>query len=157
MKLSTFKSHLQNLDGLTFHLPSGKVIPSHFHITEIGLSTKEFIDCGGTRRSEHKASFQLWTSIDFHHRLKAEKLLRIIDMADVILGEDDLDVEFEYQGDTIGRYGVTFQEGSFVLTPTKTACLAEENCGIPIEKVKQKISEVAEAASGCCSPESDCC
>ena len=154
MKLSEFKNQLQGQDNLSFQLPNGNNVPSHFHITEIGLNTKEFIDCGGTRRSEKKVSFQIWSSIDIDHRLKAEQLLRIIDMAEPILGEEDLDVEFEYQGETIGRYGVKAENGKFFLTATKTACLAEESCGIPVEKVKATINEVA---SSCCSPESGCC
>ncbi len=31
-------------------LPSGGLVPSHFHITEVGRVQKTFVDCGGTRR-----------------------------------------------------------------------------------------------------------
>ena len=37
--------------SLRFALPSGDLVPDHFHVTEVGRIDKAFIDCGGTRRS----------------------------------------------------------------------------------------------------------
>ncbi|CAN5562609.1 hypothetical protein BH10BAC1_BH10BAC1_20660 [soil metagenome] len=75
MKLSDFKKDLIVLDTLTFIQPNGKIVPLHFHITEVGLTTKHFIDCGGTVREEKVVNFQLWEASDFEHRLTASKLL----------------------------------------------------------------------------------
>ena len=47
MKISEFKSIIINLKDIVFVLPSGKKIPSHFHITKIGIIRKQYIDCGG--------------------------------------------------------------------------------------------------------------
>ena len=47
-KLSDFKKHLSILETLTFVQTNGDLVPAHFHITEVGLITKQFIDCGGT-------------------------------------------------------------------------------------------------------------
>ena len=47
MRLSEFKNSLVKQELLTFKLPNGTKIPSHFHVTEVGLITREFIDCGG--------------------------------------------------------------------------------------------------------------
>jgi predicted transcriptional regulator len=44
-KLSEKK--LDTLENVTFQLPDGTTVPEHFHVTEVGLITKNFIDCGG--------------------------------------------------------------------------------------------------------------
>ena len=51
MKLSELKNKLSTVSNLTFVQPNGVFVPRHFHITEIGLVTKHFIDCGGTVRN----------------------------------------------------------------------------------------------------------
>ncbi len=156
MKLSQFKNHLETVDQIHFVLPNGTKIPSHFHITEVGMTTKQFTDCGNTFRISKTATFQLWTSIDFHHRLEPKKILSIINATEKMFAGEDLDIEIEYQQETIGKFGLEFNNNEFVLTNTKTDCLAKDNCGIPIEKIKAKIGEWKEKAS-CCTPESNCC
>ena len=76
MKLSQFKNQLENTDQLEFVLSNGEKVPSHFHITEIGLTTKQFTDCGNTFRTSKTATFQLWTSVDFYHRLEPKKIIK---------------------------------------------------------------------------------
>lgn len=157
MKLSEFKSVLGQMDALLFHLPSGEKIPSHFHVTELGRSTKHFVDCGGTERLEQKATFQLWTSIDLHHRLKAEKLIKIIDIAAPLFEGEDPEVELEYQQETIGRFGLELVDGKLQMTALKTDCLAKDDCGIgaPIAQVKKAMASLTEDA--CCTPGGGCC
>ena len=159
MKLSELKALLSTDPKMQFTLPSQKNIPAHFHITEVGMSTKHFIDCGGTVRQEHKIVMQLWYSIDITHRLKADKLLSIINLSEEKLGLEDLDVEIEYQADTIGRYNLAHNGDHFVLENLFTDCLAKDKCGIPVEKVKVKMNELAGkvADSGCCTPGGGCC
>jgi hypothetical protein len=74
MKLSQVKKHLTGLQGVDFELPNGTFVPEHFHVTEVGVITKHFIDCGGTVRTEKMANFQLWDANNFEHRLKPQKL-----------------------------------------------------------------------------------
>ena len=50
MKLSEIKIHLNKLDKIAFQLPNGSLVPSHFHVTEVGKVSKHFIDCGGSIR-----------------------------------------------------------------------------------------------------------
>jgi hypothetical protein len=119
--------------------------------------TKNFIDCGGTVRNEKVANFQLWNANDTNHRLKPQKLLGIIALSEKVLGIEDLEVEVEYQSDTIGKYGLTFQNGNFVLTTKRTDCLAKENCGVPAEKQKVKLGELETANQSCCAPGGGCC
>lgn len=153
MKLSEFKNQLENTDHLEFVLSNGEKVPTHFHITEIGLTTKQFTDCGNTFRTSKTATFQLWTSVDFYHRLEPKKVIKIIDSTQHIFAGEDLDIEIEYQQDTVGKFGLEYNNGKYVLTNTKTDCLAKSNCGIPTEKIKQNLNEL----TNCCTPNSGCC
>ena len=72
------------------------------------------------------------------------------------MGLEDLDIEVEYQGDTIGKFGLDFDGTNFLLTTKQTDCLAKESCGIPSEKPRIKLRELQEAEP-CCSPNSSCC
>ena len=157
MKLSDIKKLLTTVESVDFKLQNGEMVPEHFHVTEVGLITKHFIDCGGTERIEKVANFQLWNANDYEHRLKPQKLLNIIELSERKLGMGDLEVEVEYQSDTIGKYGLGFDGKIFVLTNKKTACLASDSCGIPPEKLKMKLSDLQPTEQSCCTPGSACC
>lgn len=156
MKLSEIKSTLATAEAVNFILENGTKVPEHFHVTEVGIITKHFIDCGGTVRNEKVANFQLWNANDTDHRLKPQKLLNIIALSEKVLGIEDLEVEVEYQADTIGKYGLRFNGQDFVLTNKQTDCLASDSCGIPAEKRKIKLVELTPEAS-CCTPGGGCC
>jgi len=155
MKLSEIKSHLSAAQAVNFLLPDGNFVPAHFHVTELGLVTKIFIDCGGTLRNEKVVNFQLWSARDFEHRLDPKKLLNIISLSENNLGLGDLEIEVEYQSDTIGKYSLDFHGTAFVLTKKQTACSANDQCGIPQEKLKQIFSESTNNKS--CTTGSGCC
>ena len=160
MKLSEIKSQLRNLETIAFELPDGSLVPNHFHVTEVGKVSKDFIDCGGTRRSEEVVNFQLWDANDYDHRLHPEKLVNIIELSEKVLEIGDLEIEVEYQGDTIGKYGLDFNGNNFLLTSKATDCLAKENCGVPesvSNKVGSMINLVSSEAEGCCTPGGGCC
>lgn len=157
MKLSEFKNHLENLETLEIYLENGQKVPLHFHITEVGLTTKHFTDCGNTFRIKKNATLQLWTSVDYWHRLDPKKVASIITATEKIFEGEDLDIEIEYQQDTIGKFALEFIDNKFVLTATKTDCLAKDSCAFPIEKVKIKMSELQAQIEMCCTPDSGCC
>jgi hypothetical protein len=157
MKLSEFKQHLGNLSQLNFVKPDGSFVPRHFHITEAGLTTKHFIDCGGTVRIEKAISFQVWTANDFKHRLEPQKLKQIITVAEPLFGNEDLDIEIEYQTETISRFGLEFNGHNFLLTAKQTNCLAKDQCGIPPEKLKVNLSDIQTTETSCCTPGGGCC
>ncbi len=158
MKLSEFKTYLKAMPSLQFTLSNGVSIPAHFHITEAGLISKHFIDCGGTIREEKWVSMQIWVAEDTDHRLSPEKLLNIIQTAEKLFGTEDLPLEMEYQSDTIGKYDLELSETHFVLQPKYTDCLAKDNCGVPESKSKVSLSDlVVNNAQGCCTPNSGCC
>jgi len=155
MKLSEIKTHLKTLECIGFQLPNGHLVPKHFHVTEVGKVTKDYIDCGGKVRNEAVVSFQLWEENDYDHRLHPDKLLNIIEMSEKIFNFEDLEIEVEYQGEeTIGKYNLDFDGVNFLLTSKVTACLAIDACGISVEKTKVDIPEVQ--SSGC-DPTSGCC
>ena len=157
MKLSEIKAILAAAEVVNFKLPTGEFVPEHFHVTEIGLVTKHFIDCGGVERFEKVINFQLWNANDTEHRLKPEKLLNIISLSEKKLGITDLEIEVEYQAETIGKYDLDFNGKDFVLVPKQTACLATDACGIPPAKQKVHLVELQTTPQSCCTPGGGCC
>ena len=159
MTLSEIKKHLKKLNTIAFVLPDGSLVPSHFHVTEVGKTTKHFIDCGGTVRQEKKVNFQLWNANDYDHRLHPEKLIHIIELSEDIFNLKDLEIDVEYQGEqSIQKFGLDYQNGQFLLTSTQTNCLAKDKCGIPekqLPKPKVKLADLNNEP--CCSPDGNCC
>ena len=160
MKLSEVKSILKRSENIAFELPNGTLVPNHFHVTEVGKVTKNCIDCGGVVRNEEKVNFQLWNANDYDHRLHPEKLSKIISLSEQKLNIGDLEIEVEYQMEvdglqTIGKFGLDFNGTHFLLTGKQTACLAQDQCGIPVEKQKVRLSD--RNAETCCSPDGNCC
>jgi len=154
MKLSQFKSHLDTLSKLEFKLPNGEYVAPHYHITEVGQINKKFIDCGGKYREENKISMQLFIADDLDHRLSTKKTRFIVEGCENILGLEDLEVEVEYQGSTIEKYGLEPISDGFNMITTETDCLAKDACGI--DKPKVKLSELSESKA-VCEPNSNCC
>jgi hypothetical protein len=75
MKISQFKSALQLAKPETnpvFLQTSGLNVAAHYHITEIGLVLKNYVDCGGIVRQERKATMQIWLANDTDHRLSTQ-------------------------------------------------------------------------------------
>lgn len=158
MKLSEIKKHLSRVVTLSFRLPDGSYVPENFHVTEVGLITKNFIDCGGTIRKETVINFQLWQdSADEDHRLKPEKLLKIIALSEKALGIGDHDIEVEYQDSTIGKYDLEFNSQEFLLLNKQTACLASDKCGVTDAKKKVRLSEIISEQKNSCTPGGGCC
>lgn len=155
MKLSEIKTILATAEAVNFQLENREAVPEHFHVTEVGIITKDFIDCGGKVRHEKVVNFQLWDANDYLHRLKAEKLLNIISLSEKVLGIEDLEIEVEYQSGTIGKYDLAHDGTNFVLLSKQTACLASEACGVG----QNPASEVVNLASTAnnCNPGGSCC
>lgn len=157
MKLSEFKEHLNQTPSLQFIQTDGHPVPAHFHITEAGLTEKHFVDCGGTLRTEKVIHIQMWSSTDTDHRLAPSKVLSILSIYEKHFGTEDLEIEVEYQTETIGRYGLSFHNNQFQLTPKYTDCLASDHCGITPAKKKIAMADLNHGESSCCTPGSGCC
>ncbi|REL25084.1 hypothetical protein DYD21_16105 [Rhodohalobacter sp. SW132] len=144
-------------EQITLLQPDGTPVPHHFHITEAGLATKHFIDCGGTLRKDESLTMQVWVANDTHHRLTPSTLLKILDKAAPLLNSDEIPVEIEYQSEsnTIGKYRLGFNGDAFQLIPTQTECLALDQCGMDV--LKKKAGQVISATGNGCEPNSGCC
>jgi hypothetical protein len=152
MTIAELKQVLPTLATVNFRLPDGAYLPAHFHVTEVGLVTKHFIDCGGMERHESAANFQLWEAGDYDHRLAPQKFLHILHLSSRLLGSEELAIEVEYQQHTIGKFGLAFDGADFVLTPKYTACLAQDACGIPSPALA-----LPQLPTACCAPGGGCC
>jgi Family of unknown function (DUF6428) len=149
MTIQELKKHLASVDALRFVLPSQEAVPAYFHITEVGLSTKHFVDCGGTIRQERAANFQIWFANDTEHRLSVAKFLKIVEKAQPLYQDENIEIEVEYQTElSLSKFGLEFVDGDFQLTSKHTACLAMETCGT---------TAVLESVAACCTPNSSCC
>ena len=167
MKIQSFLQTLAAMSELRWALPDGSLVPAHAHVTEVALMTRRFVDCGGTHRMERRIQLQLWVANDVDHRLEPTKLLRIIRETEAWMEWDNHEVEIEYQGKTIERYGVEIMEGVLALQPLQTNCLAQDRCGLPmLEETSNTTRTVEETVPqpksqapvvGRCKPGSGCC
>jgi hypothetical protein len=154
MKLIELKRHLEEShDSLVrFVLPGGNTVPAAYHLTEVGHVTKNFIDCGGTRRSSEACVLQLWLGDDEAHRLRADKFLRILEMSREIVPSESLSVEVEYEAEVISQYPIaaSHRDGDAIvleLATKHTDCLARQ-LYLPPENLSD---------DACCSASSRCC
>lgn len=150
MKLHEFKTLLQANPDKQFllQLPDGQSVPQSFHITEVGLISKTFIDCGGKVHTRQTCQLQAWIGPDIDHKIEAGKMAAILDKASAIVPSDFLELEIEYEDETISQYPVAdavVSEAAVTLqlTTKHTDCLAKELCIVP--------------ADGDCAPGAGCC
>jgi hypothetical protein len=155
MKVKELVEVLKAQASIGFVLPNGNTVPAHFHITEMGLVLKNYVDCGGKMRNERSATFQLWVAGDADHRMTSQKFMGIIAIADGLYGIQDLEVQVEYQQETIGVFDLNYNGEKFILQSKQTACLAEDACGIPVSKQKVSLSQLGD--SNQCTPGGGCC
>ena len=80
--------------------------------------------------------------------------MNIISLSERTLGILDDEIEVEYQSETIGKYNLEFNGKNFVLLNKMTACLAEDQCGIP---QKQLETDSTLKSENVCTPGGGCC
>lgn len=154
MHLSELQNWLPDRPAVAFQRPDGSAVPPHYHLTEVGLVQKHFVDCGGIARREERIQLQLWVANDVDHRLSGARFLDILNLtvSQFELGENDPTVEVEYQGsETIGRYGLAAGPNGLRLTTLRTDCLAKEACSPAFVDLSDL------AAPAACSLDSGCC
>jgi Family of unknown function (DUF6428) len=157
MNLQAFRDALaSNPDaGLHWMLPDGDFVPPHFHVTEVGRVRKDFIDCGGTRRSSTTCLLQLWVAADTDHRLTTTKLGKILDLSTDLFEGADVPMEVEYEGVAISQYPISDVEITpaglmFQLGSKHTDCLAKDRCGLPTLSTGEEASAASCGTTGCC-------
>lgn len=151
MKLSEFKNYLTGASAINIVKPNGEPVAAHFHITEIGLLSKQFIDCGGQMHTQKLVSMQIWVDDDTQHRLAPTSLLNIISLFEKEITPQDIEIELEYQTETIGKYGLDYNGQCFKLIAKHTDCLAKEKCVAPTPKNNFiKLDNACTPGGGCC-------
>jgi hypothetical protein len=147
-------------------LPNGEAIAPHFHITEVGHVTKNFMDCGGTLRKTESCLLQTWVYSDVDHRLETSKLANILRIAGDVLPSLDLPVEIEHESGVVSQYPVTTgsSDGQTLTLTTDlkhTACLAMDLCCAPTTVAASSTVTTADKprvkAGACCTPGGGCC
>lgn len=159
MNIQEFQQQLAANPSATvaFQFGSGSFLAEHFHVTEVGKVIKDFVDCGGTRRTSEACVLQSFVANDTDHRLAASKLSAILAKAAVLEISGDLEMELEVQSDTIGIYSVTScslegQQLCFRLGAKRTACLDPQKCGLEVLPVLGGTVEGGDCCgdTGCC-------
>ena len=164
--LALLEAHPQQ--ALRIVLPNGEAVAAHFHITEVGHVSKNFMDCGGTRRKTESCLLQTWVFLDLHHRLTTTKLANILRMAGDVLPALDLPVEIEHEAGVVSQYPVASgsSDGKTLTLTTglkHTACLAMDVCcapaaaGATADAATTSADKPRVKAGACCSPASGCC
>ncbi len=158
MNIGLLKETLSSGDSaeMTIRVGSEGSVPAHFHLTEVGKVTKDFVDCGGVRRCTEVCVLQTYVATDIDHRLAPSKFLGILNKAEVLGMDDKTEVEIEIQGQTIETYAIASatQKGNQLIIQTQakqTACLAPDACGLPIA------SPSSPQGDSCCDPQGGCC
>lgn len=162
MKLAELKNELNKYPGaeVRFVLPNGDSVPAHAHVTEVARIDKRFVDCGGTLRNDSLCRLQTWFADDVDHRLKAGKLVKILEKAKSFLASDDLEVDIEHEVGFISQFPlesveVLPDEIVFHLVTRHTDCLAMDKC-LPASKPAPDFSPLKFnfreplVASSCC-------
>ncbi len=150
---------LADATALHLRLPHAE-IPVCFHVTEIGTATKDFLDCGGTRRRETWQQWQIWVGPDVDHRLAAGKLAGILKKSEAAGFDGALPIRLECEDPAAAAPVAGFYhlvdatrtpEGAVVLaaSPVRTTCLAMDQC-MPSHLLP------GASAGPCCGP-TGCC
>jgi hypothetical protein len=151
MKLSEFKNYLTGLSAINFVMPNGDTVAAHFHITEIGLVNKQFIDCGGEMHTHKLVTMQIWVNDDIQHRLAPTNLLNIISLFEKEITPQDIEIELEYEIETIGKYSLEFDGQYFKLIAKRTDCLAKTKCMVPTPQNNFiTLGNACTPGGGCC-------
>ncbi|HST31731.1 MAG TPA: DUF6428 family protein [Chthoniobacterales bacterium] len=132
-----------------FVLPDGDYIPAHAHVTEVGHVVRNFIDCGGLIGNEEKVVLQTHVGSDTDHRLRSDRLARILQLGHRVVPDADLDVDIEYDCCVVAQYPIAEAklEGNhldLILRRGRTQCRARERARL-------------EKATGCCAESASCC
>jgi hypothetical protein len=132
-----------------FVLPDGDYIPAYAHVTEVGHVVRNFIDCGGVLGKEEKVVLQTHVGSDTDHRLRADRLAKILGLGNRVIPSADLDVDVEYDCCVVAQYPIAEAkpDGEYlnlILRRSRTQCRARER-------------HESQAAADCCATSAACC
>tara|TARA_B110000003_G_scaffold272845_1_gene309499 strand:+ start:3354 stop:3845 length:492 start_codon:yes stop_codon:yes gene_type:complete len=147
--------------SLLFQYMPGQLVGANYHITEVKHITVESVDCGAREDSWKETIIQLWESpseigkIDF---MSCHKALAILNTVGKIRPYTNTStVRFEYSNTLfhtaqlfVSAVEVTNVSLLVHLATQKTACKAEDICGIPEIENTQPQANSCTPGSGCC-------
>ncbi len=156
MTLHELKSLLAEYPDRYFRLrlPDASAVPLSFHITEVGRVRKDFLDCGGQLRERTTCQLQVWVGEDYDHRIETGKMAGILAKGVVLLPDDSVPVEIEYEDRVISQYTIETHELTddaviLNLAHKHTECLAPELCGLQMPDLRLP---AIGGKSPCCGP-----
>ena len=151
MKLSNLRALLEKYPATfpRFVLPDGDYIPGHAHVTEVAHVAKNFIDCGGVIGKSETVVLQTHVGQDTEHRLRSDRLAKILQLGERVLPHDQLEVEVEYDCCVVAQYPITDIQRTgehldVVLGKRQTQCLAQER------RKTGSTETCCETAAACC-------
>lgn len=134
---------------LRFVLPDGDYIPAHAHVTEVGHVVRTFIDCGGLTGKEDKLVLQTHVGSDTDHRLRSDRLAKILDLGNRVIPSAERDVDVEYDCCVVAQYLIAEArpEGdhlNLILQRGRTQCRARER------RERGTTADCCATSAGCC-------
>jgi hypothetical protein len=134
---------------LRFVLPDGDYIPAHAHVTEVGHLVRNFIDCGGLTGKDEKVVLQTHVGDDTDHRLRSDRLAKILRLGNRVIPSADLDVDVEYDCCVVAQYPIAEarpdgEHLNLILQRGRTQCRA---------RTRREI----ETTARCCATSAACC
>jgi hypothetical protein len=132
-----------------FVLPNGDYMPAHVHVTEVGHVVRNYIDCGGLTGKVEKVVLQAHVGDDTDHRLRSDRLAKILQLGNRVIPSTDLDVDVEYDCCVVAQYPIAEaapdrQHLNLILGRSRTQCRARER-------------RESETAVACCAASAACC
>lgn len=145
--------------ALQLEFENGATVPPHFHVTEVGHVTKDFIDCGGTRRTNASCVLQTLVAHDVDHRLSSTRLTSILNLTGSVLPSEKVPVEIEVDQGTTAVYSlsrINVKPGvlHLQLQAKHTACLAPDKCGL--EDAPEEVDTLGSSPANACDPAANC-
>jgi hypothetical protein len=151
MKLHELQSTLAEYPNTfpRFVLPNGDYIPAHAHVTEVGHVVRNFIDCGGLTGKEEKVVLQTHVGSDIDHRLRSDRLAKILRLGHRLIPSAGLDVDVEYDCCVVAQYPIAeattdHEHLNLILRRGRTQCRPQER-------------RESETAVSCCVTSTACC
>jgi len=134
---------------LRFVLPDGDFIPAHAHVTEVGHVVRMFIDCGGQTGKEEKIVLQTHVGNDTDHRLRSDRLAKILALGNRVIPSAELNVDVEYDCCVVAQYPISEARPdgkhlNLILHRGRTQCRARER-------------REPKTTNGCCATSTTCC
>ncbi|MFK7782868.1 DUF6428 family protein [Psychroserpens sp.] len=146
---------------LQFEYTPNNFVSANYHITEVKHISVDSVDCGSQSDQWNETIVQLWESPTEVFKTKHMSVLKALGILNKVgqMKAYDMasELKFEYSNTTfhtaqlfVNDFVIQDNNLIFKLAVEKTACKAEELCGVP----KTMVAENQESS---CTPDGGCC